>query len=364
MRFNRATDAMAAGDMRTAVGLFIAIADDAPTSSLADDALFTAARLYEERLTDPVRAVELYRRLIREYPDSRTALAAQRRERAIVANIGIDDTGARALSQFTDILQHFTRRGETTSLSLAEQVLSEHPDWSGRIRVLSWIADVHRRAGRHTTALSFYLRAVDAADPRSPGDENLLEAYRGAGEAALELERFDDAERYFRAIPVVGDPSRVRSVEEALERLERQRTRSLLYKLSFGAFALALLALVGLLRSAVDDWRTVLRLLRRPPFEALFMLPIAGLLIAASMTAHYAIAPAVTIMCTGGLAITWLSGAGVLAARARNHRLGAWRSITHTVLSAIAVLSLTYIAIHHNRLIDMLLDTVRFGPDV
>ena len=59
----------------------------------------------------------------------------------------------------------------------------------------------------------------------------------------------------------------------------------------------------------------MLKAARTVPIEVLFMLPIAGILIITSMTAHYAIAPAVVIICTGGIATTWLSGVGVLAAR-------------------------------------------------
>jgi len=91
------------------------------------------------------------------------------------------------------------------------------------------------------------------------------------------------------------------------------------------------------------------------------MAPIAAILIASAFTAHYAIAPAVIIICLGGLAITWLSGAGLRAAGARHRRL---RSLAHAVCAVLAITALCYIAIHQNRLIDLIIETVRFGPDV
>lgn len=363
-RFDQATEAMASGRVRDAAETFVSIADDAPALDLADDALFTAARLYEERLAEPTRALELYRRLLAAYPDSRTALAARRRQQDIVASIGSDHTGARALARFTRLLHEFPNTGEKRALKMAQDLLDEYAEWSGRARVLSWIADVHQRAGRYDEALSHYLRAVDASLQVPDNDESLLYAYRGAGEAALALERFDDAERYFRQMPIGGDPSRARSLEDALAQVEQQRWRARLYLLSFAFLMLSLVALIALLRTAVNDWRSVVRAFFPPPFEAIFMAPIAGLLIAASMTAHYAIAPAVIIICVGGLALTWLSGAGLVAARTRDNRMSAWRPIIHAVVCVVAVVALSYIAIHHNRLIDMLLETVRFGPDV
>lgn len=365
-RFDRAALAMADGDYAAAATAFVALADAAPDSALADDALFTAAKLYEERLADPARARTLYTRLVDAYPDSRTALAARRRLDDLTAAIGPDHQGAQALARFTDILQHFTERGERESLTMAEAVLADYPDWPSRSRVLTWMGDVHQRGSRHRLALTRYLQAAKAAE--AAGAEARAEAqvaaYRGAGEAALALGRFDAAEGYFRQMPVGADPSRIRSLEDALERVERARLRALLYVLSFAVIAVVVLLFIGLLRTAASTWHEALRAARTVPPEAVFMLPIAGILMAASLTAHYAIAPAVAVICIGGLTITWLSGIGLLAARARREGIGPWRPAVHALASVLAVIALTYIALHHNRLVDMIIETVRFGPDV
>ena len=363
-RFDRATGLMAAGDFRQAAALLIALADDAPDSELADDALFSAAKLHEEKLAEPLRASELYRRLQRDYPDSRTALAARRRAQAIDQAIGTDGQGAQALARFTDILQHFSERGERESLAMADQLLREHADWSGRTAMLSWIAAVHHRNGRFAEALSWYRRAAEVAPESENAREALVEAYRGAGDAALALGHFDTAEELFRQMPVADDQSLQRSLDDALERVERGRLRAALYQLSFAVLIAIALVFLALWRSACGSFRHVVRDAWRPPQEAIFMLPIAGLLMAASLTAHYAIAPAVAIICIGGLAVTWLSGGGLRAARARPQGSGRWRPLAHASASASAVLALTYIALHHNRLLDMIIQTVRFGPDV
>lgn len=362
--FDRATAAMAAGEYQRAAETFVALADRAPSNPLAADALFSAAQLYEQRLADPRRAHDLYLRLTREHPSSRTALAARRRAESLRAGLGPEGRGADALARFGEILLHFNRHGEAESLAMAEHLLNENPEWVGRSRVLGWMGDVHLRAGRHARALELYVSAAAAAPPGETGDEQRWAAYRGAGDAALAAGRFDEAERYYRSMLTAGDASRARALDDALERVARQRLRATLYQLSFAVLALVVFGFGVLLRSSADGWRAGLRCLARVPTEVIFMVPIAGLLVVASLTAHYAIAPAVFIICLGGLAITWLSGAGLAAAHARARGAGRIRPWVHIVLAVAGVLALSYIALHHNRLIDMIVDTVRFGPDV
>ena len=53
---------------------------------LADDALFMRARLQEERLHDPLTAMDLYQQLLKQYPDSLFAPEARKRFRALRNN--------------------------------------------------------------------------------------------------------------------------------------------------------------------------------------------------------------------------------------------------------------------------------------
>ncbi len=362
-RFERAAERKAAGAHREAAAAFVKLADDARGSPYADDALFEAAKLYEEKLTEPQTALRLYRRLLAEYPDSRTALAASRRATAIAENIG-PDGDATALARFTDLLQRFPERGESDSIAVAEQLLSEYPDWHGRARLQLWLAGVHQRGGRHRRALDYYLAAAAVAKATQNRDDELFSAYRGAGDAAAALGRFDTAERYYRLMPVGGDPARQRSFEDALADLDRARMRTMLYRVSLALIAVVVLVLLVSLRLAAGSIAASWRALRRPSVETVFMAPIAALLIAASLTAHYAIAPAVTIISLGGIAITWLSGAGLAAGRRSRRGLGPWRRLLHALLTALAVVAICYVAVHRNRLIDMIIETVRFGPDL
>jgi tetratricopeptide (TPR) repeat protein len=396
-RFTEATAAIAAGEHERAAAAFLTLVGDAPDHALASDALFTAAKLYEERLMDPARALPLYRRIVQEYPDSRPALAAERRAEEIAkmlqpaakelgggpgiepdngADVGLtgepigDGAGgmagaAQALARFTDILQGYTERGESESLALAEKLLLEHPDWRGAARVWAWSASVHERAGRWPQALSHYRRAINAVKAApAASDEVLFTAYRGAGDAELALGRLAAAERYYRLLPARGDTSRALSQADALQALAQARWRRHWYDMALVVLALVVVSLLLSLRLSAGSAAMAWQIVRRPPTEVIFMMPIAAVLIAASLTAHYAIFPAVSIICLGGMAIAWLSGAALTAAAVTGTRRRRLRALLHALAAVIAVIALCYIAIHRNRLIDLILDTVRFGPEL
>ena len=74
-----ATETLSSGDHARAVKLLQILVLEHPTAPLADDALFLAATLLEEKLHDPQAAQAAYRDLLKAYPQSCTALASQRR---------------------------------------------------------------------------------------------------------------------------------------------------------------------------------------------------------------------------------------------------------------------------------------------
>ena len=62
------------------------IATQFPDELLGDDALFRRARLQEERLNDPLTAMDLYQQLLKQYPDCLYAPEARKRFRALRNN--------------------------------------------------------------------------------------------------------------------------------------------------------------------------------------------------------------------------------------------------------------------------------------
>jgi len=354
--FDRAARTMSEADHARAAEMFVQVAEAHPDHPLAAEALFSAAKLYAERLAQPGRALALYRQLVERHPHSRTALAASRRAADIERQLDPGGQSDVALARFTEILQGFSARPEAESIAAVEALLAEHPTWSGTPRALLWLAEIHRRAGRTQDALDRYLQA--ARD--WPDSEENAHAWRGAGDMAARQDRFDDALRYYHSMPITV-PAQLRSRDDALDALARDRWRARIYIACHALVALVFLGLLAALRLAAGSARASLRALARPPTEALFMLPIAALLLAVSFTGHEAIAPAVAIMSGGGLALVWLSGAALeRAPSAARRRL---RVLVHTAAVSLAVLALCYIAVHRGHLVDMLLETLRHGPD-
>ena len=358
VRFDHAAELIAGENFAAAATLLLGIAEQQPRGELADDALFAAAQLHEEKLGDPLRALTLYDRILADYPDSRAALAASRRARLLRDELGPDGSGAGPLAAFTAIQHSFTESGAAASVKRVEELLDKYPSWSGRPRALLWLADLHGKEGNSDAAIDRYVEAATAA----PGSSVAFAGYRGAGGVALAADRFDDAERYFRLMPINGDPSRQRDFEHALLLLDHARLRARFYQLAFiilfviaGALGLALWRSTGSARAGLAR-------LTRPPTECIYMAPIATLFILAGYGHPDSIGPAVALICVVSFAFIWLSGAGLDAAGAAHQRMGR-RVAAHIFATLLAVTAICYIAVHRTRLIDQILTTVRFGPD-
>ncbi len=295
-RFDLATQAIAEGQIQRATRMLEQLVDDAPTHQLADDALFTAARLHEERLHAPKRALALYQRLLSLYPDSRTARAASRRVTAMRASMTPEGGGSAALARFGEIVQNFNPERENEAIVAAESLLNEYPSWQGRSRLLLWLAQVHRRAGRHELALERYLQAAEQAEDTDNG----FPAWHGAGDMAVLVGQFQLAESYYNKLSTFEDPEKYHIAQRALEDLAHSRSRARLFDIAIFVLIAVLVCLVASLRIACGGWWAGIRGLWPPPMEAVFMAPIAILLPVSSYTGHYALGPTVTIICSGG----------------------------------------------------------------
>jgi hypothetical protein len=94
----------------------------------------------------------------------------------------------------------------------------------------------------------------------------------------------------------------------------------------------------------------------------LFLVPIGLVLAAVARTGNPLVADAVAAICGVGIAIAWISGALLEAARARRGALGAPRALLQAALAAIAVVSAAYLAVDRDRMIDLVVETWEHGP--
>jgi ABC-type dipeptide/oligopeptide/nickel transport system permease component len=67
----------------------------------------------------------------------------------------------------------------------------------------------------------------------------------------------------------------------------------------------------------------------------------------------------VAIIAGAGVVIAWLHGVAI-----RLHRKRRLLVAAHALAAVVGVIAACYIAVHRTRLLDMIVSTVRFGPDV
>jgi hypothetical protein len=347
-----ALDALGDGDLRVverAVAAIVAAPRDA-------DLLFAAARACEDRLADPGRALAIYQRIVAAYPDARVANAAARRITELRPLVGAAGEHARLAAELAYLTAHAD--DEPAASVLARGAALSEARWPGAPRAALWLADWLRRAGRLLEAQARYA-AVAARWPDTPAAHDAL---RGAASTALDARNWPLADALVRRLPAAEPADR--GVHDDLARaVARGALRHRAYVASWLALLACTLALLASLahtarRSAAGDRLSALR----PPIEVIFLAPIAAVLIGVAFTAHRLIAPAVATITLGGTALTYLSGATLQRLR-ELHRPTRLRIFVHLPLCLLGILALSYIALARDNLLDLLLETVRFGPE-
>ena len=334
-----------------------AVAEIGDARDAEPDVAFAAARACEDKLEDPGRALALYDRITGEHPSARVAAAAARRAaalRELVGPHGESTAMARELAQLiaradAEPAEAVIRRGER----LAETA------WPGAPRAALWLADWLRRSGRPGDAAVRYGAVV----VRWPERPEAREALRGAAGCALDEHDWSRAEALAARLPAV-EPADRGIRDELLAAAARGRRRERWYVGAWLALAGALAALIGsLVEAALRSPKGTRRAALRPPIEVAYLAPVAAVLIGVAFTAHRLIAPAVAAISAGGVALSWVSGAALeqLRVGGRARRL---RAVGHIAACVVGVAALAYIALTRDNLIDALIETVRFGPDV
>lgn len=355
--WSHATEEMAKGADAKAVELLQTLSEQFPESGYADDSLFLAGQLLEEKLGNPVQARILYRKLIEVYPESRASLAASRRVKALAESLGADNSGVTALVRFRSILREFPSRSLAESEALAEELLLDFPDWPGSYQVQLWLASAARSKGDLDAAQSYYDK-VQAGQAPSAAQ---VQAGFGAVEVLIIRGQHSAAESTLDTLRARAGLSQgeIESIRELREKLGTSRTRSRLLMASLITFFAMLIGFVLLLRRHLDSWQQVARALGSPPSEVLYLLPISLLFVAMALTGHEEIGPAVSIICGGGLVVSWLAGrtmASMVPLRPAKAALCA-------VLATCATISLCYYALYRSQLLDLVATTVQFGPE-
>ena len=83
LRFERGQIAAAQGEFEKAAGLFLEVVSIYPDDILADNALMEAARIHDQVLEKRQEAMDLYERMLTEYPGSLFVVEARKRFRSL-----------------------------------------------------------------------------------------------------------------------------------------------------------------------------------------------------------------------------------------------------------------------------------------
>jgi hypothetical protein len=326
--------------------------EHAPTTPELADALYAAARACDERLADPGRALALYQRIERELPDARVAAAADRRAATLVALVGPHGEHAAEGAELAHLVAEVDRTPPAEVIRRADALAARA--WPGAAQTALWLADWLRRAGRAGEAEARYT-AVAARWPDAP---QAALARVGAAGAALDAHAWARGRRLALALPHAS-PADQHVRDDLLAAAARGARLDRIHTAAWLLLVLSLVVLVGSLAEALRG-RRVLRGLR-PPVEVVFLAPVAGVLVAVALTAHEAIAPAVARISAVGVVVAWLSGAALERLRADRRPLRA-RAALHVGACFVAVVTSGYLALAHDGLLDLLVQTVRFGP--
>jgi tetratricopeptide (TPR) repeat protein len=325
----------------------------ANTPELADT-LFAAARACEDTLADPARALRLYDRILAEQPDARVAAAAARRAQILRAQVGTREEHAREAADFARLVAAAERLDPGEVVRRGDALVAA--EWPGAPEAALWLADWLRRHERLDEAAARF----DAVLARWPDSAHARIALRGGAGAAIEAHDWERAEALASRLPHADDADDVVR-QDLLDGAARGRRRARYVVLAWIAVIAAFAGLAGSLAEAtLRGGRTRLRW--RPPVEVMFLAPIAAVLLGVAFTAHRLIAPAVATVILGALGMAYLSGATLDTLRARGRSIE-MRALLHIVGCTFATLALVYLALMRDDLLDIVLETVRFGPE-
>ena len=338
-------------DDRTALSTAIAAIEMAPPAPELADALFAAGRACEDRLHDPARALAIYDRIGRELPDARVAIAASRRAAVLRAEVGANGEHAARAQQLAELIANADAR-PTSEIVAAVTALSREP-WPGAVDAALFLAELLRRTENLDGARAAYQRV--ATDwPASP---QAVIARRGAAGAAIEAHEWKRALAMIHALPA-AEPADVVLRDDLLAAVARGKFRERLYAAAWIVLLLGIAVLLASLGHAIVRARR--RPALRPPVEVLFLAPFGTLLAVIAYGQNMPVAPSVAVLTAGTLGMAWLSGAALDLARSLGSvRL---RAVAHAGAAALAALALGYISLVRAGLLDVIAETVRYGP--
>ena len=354
--FREASERAVAGDAG-AIDAFEALGAMRPTSRWTDDAWAEAARL-AERARDYARARRDLEHLIAlgAAADPRLIDNAHASARRIEAMTGAGtwDGVVREHERLFDQVHGGSDPRE--ALEALEALVRANPGYPRATIARLAIARGWEAEGHPARGLEWYRSALANAE--------VADRQRTGLALARALIRQDDLEPSRRVLATIAaqpDADQA-AIAEVREKLAVAVSRSWIRTGMWIVLAAIVLLAIAMLRRDAGSWRSAARMLLPPPSEVLFLAPIALVLIVLAHTGNPIVADSVTGIIVGGVAIAWISGALLEAARRRRQRLHARRAVIQAAVAVAAAGAVAYIAVEHFRVIDLVVETWDHGP--
>jgi outer membrane protein assembly factor BamD (BamD/ComL family) len=339
--FDAATALEAKGEYALAADALEKLARERPDDPFADDALFEAATIAEERLADPERAQRLYDAVATRYPSSRLERRARTRADFLASSL---KSGAGPLKEYQAITAPGKRPAPPDLIARMEALLQAHPDFALTDRALYWLGEQYAASKRTAEAEARFI----AVEQRFPGGEWASRAKKSRADILLSRGHPFAARALYRELRAQKDLVARVGGEEGLMAVDTAIRR----------FVELLLAIAYLLAFALLHALAIRRHSGRGvPTEVLFYAPVALLFVIAAATENPSILWATLAIAGGGGAIVWLS----CAVRADGEPWS--RRLLRLASSSVAVLALMFVAIQTTGLTDLVLETLRMGPE-
>lgn len=320
-----------------------------PTTRWTDDAWSEAGRL-AQRANDPARARRAFEQVVALGTDVQLVRRAKGELARLAAATGAAGEYTAIATEHDRLVAGLYSSGDPrAALTALGELVRGNPAYPRRVIAMMTLASVWEREGEGAMAIAWLRDAKAAA---SPG----LEALRAHAELIRTLIRTGElaAARAEIAALQSAPATLVVALREQLERAELRRT------VRWAILALLVVlaaAAVVMLRRVAGSWRAAARRLARPPSEAIYLLPIALVLVVVAYTGNPLVARAVRTIVVAGLVVSWVSGA-ILA-----ERVALRRALVHALCGVLAVGAVTYLAVDDGHLIDFVLETWRAGHE-
>ncbi len=339
--FDRAMERLGTKDAAQATAELQELARKHPHSALAPEALFVAAQQLEEQLGQPDEALRLYRVLVANHPDSRLI----RRTESRIAQLSVSlQSGAAQLVRFQTILRTTSDRSPERATQL-QALLTDVPQFALADQVMYLLLDGAIRQEAPEPAIVSHMTRLVTNFPHSDFCARGQQVY---AEHLVRSGRYGDARRVYLQLGDRQEPLWQKTATDGLSALAEAERRRLIA--ATGGLTL-LGSMLGIaLRRRRELWP--------PPLEVAYYLPV-GLffVLVASLLQGAQFARPLLVLLLGGVALCWLSAAAARSTlRPRSLVLGTlWRG-------GLAAL-LCYLAIERQGLLELVLETLRNGPE-